>query len=426
MLQPNRFKALQDLRAKKLAEASALLNKPDATAEDRAAADAILAEGTGELAKIDAELAAFDRLHAAERTAPATGTYPATVTPRIEQDPKRGFANIGEFALAIRDFYTPGGEQDERLLIGAAPTNFHRETGSDEGRSVPPAFKQEVWEAVADGDDSLLNLVDAEPTSSNQTIIQKDETTPWGSTGVQAYWRAEGVQMSPSKLAQKEVAVPVHELYALCLATGELLQDYSRLSARLTKKSGQAIRYKLNEAIVNGTGAGQPFGWFTSTAKVTVSKETSQTADTVNATNVAKMYARLINPGQGYWFVNQDVLPQLFTMTIGDKPIWIPPTATIQNAPTGGYLFGRPVITLENCATVGDLGDIQFVNPKGYYAAVKGSSPEFAESMHLYFDYNVSAFRWIFRAGGQPYLSAAVSPAKGSSTRSHVVVLEAR
>ncbi|MCB0675015.1 MAG: hypothetical protein KDC59_23965, partial [Saprospiraceae bacterium] len=80
----------------------------------------------------------------------------------------------------------------------------------------------------------------------------------------------------------------------------------------------------------------------------------------------------------------------------------------------------------EQCATLGDLGDVQLVNPKGYYAATRQNAPAYAESIHLFFDYNIKAFRWIFRIGGQPHLSAPVTPNKGSSTRSHFVTLAAR
>lgn len=200
-----------------------------------------------------------------------------------------------------------------------------------------------------------------------------------------------------------------------------------RLSDRLTRKAGQAIRYKANEAIVNGTGSGQPLGWFTSSAKVSVAKESGQTAATVVAANVAKMYARVINPGQAVWYINQDVLPQLLTMTLGNNSVWTPPATGFTNAP-GGFLLGRPVQFLENCQTVGTQGDIQLVNPRGYYAITKGGgeSIEFAESMHLFFDYNIDAFRWIFRLNGQPFASAPVTPAKGSTTRSHFVVLDTR
>lgn len=348
-----------------------------------------------------------------------------SVRERIDEDPKHGFKNLAEFALAVKAAASPGGRVDERLLIGAAPTNYHETGGaSGEGYMVPPQMRNEIWEVVT-GDDSLLGAVETEPTSGNSVEFIKDETTPWGATGVQSYWRAEGAQMSASKLVTELETMRLHELYAFVLATGELLADAPRLNARLTRKSGLAIRYKLNEAIVNGTGAGQPLGWFTSGAKVSVAKESGQAAATVVAANVAKMYARVMNPGTATWYINQDVLPQLLTMTLGNNSVWTPPATGFQNAP-GGFLFGRPVQFLENCQTLGTQGDIQLVNPKGYYAITKSSGIEFAESMHLFFDYNINAFRWIFRANGQPFLSAPVSPAKGTATRSHFVVLDTR
>lgn len=341
-------------------------------------------------------------------------------------DPRRGFRSLADFALAVRHASLPGGAVDERLRIGAAPTGFNESGGtSGEGYMLPPQMRQEIWEAVNELD-SLLAEVDSEPTASNSVTFNKDETTPWGATGVLAYWRSEGSQMTNSKLSTDGELMKLHELYALVLATEELLSDAPRLSNRLTSKAALAIRYKANEAIVNGTGSGQPLGWFTSSAKVSVAKESGQAAATVVAANVAKMYARVINPGMANWYINQDVLPQLLTMTLGNNSVYVPPATGFQNAP-GGFLFGRPVKFLENCQTLGTQGDIQLVNPKGYYAIRKtNTDPEFAESIHLYFDYNIRAFRWIFRLNGQPYLSAAISPAKGSTTRSHFVVLDTR
>jgi HK97 family phage major capsid protein len=419
------YKALLQKQADLISEQKSIVTAVEArepmqyTDAERQRDDAIVAE----LGTVRADLAREEARRQFERAAPASEIVGGHN--RIEDDPKRGFAHLGEFALAVKNAYSPGGVPDDRLRFGAAPTNYHKETGSDEGRMVPPAFKAEIFEAVTSGVDSLLAAVDTEPTSSNAVEILADESTPWGATGVQAYWRSEGQQMNASKLATAGQQVRLHELYAFVLATGEILQDAARLGDRLARKSALAIQYKANEAIVNGTGAGQPLGWFTSAAKVSVAKESGQAADTVVAANVAKMYARVISPGKAIWYINQDTLPQLLTMTLGNNSVYVPPASGFQNAP-GGFLFGRPVQFLENCPTVGDQGDIQLVNPKGYYATVKGSAPEFAESMHLFFDYNVSAFRWIFRLGGQPYLSAAISPAKGSVTRSHVVVLDAR
>ena len=344
---------------------------------------------------------------------------------RREDDPNHGFRNMADFALAVRQASRPGGHVDERLLIGAAPSGQMQSQGSaGEGHLTPPAMREEIWELVfADG--NLVDEVDSEPTNRSSVTLTADESTPWGSTGVQAYWRSQSDQMTASKTAQDGRIVKLHELYAFVLAEEELLEDAPRLNDRLTRKSAQAINFKINEAFHDGTGAGQPLGWMESGALVTVAKESGQAADTVVAANIAKMYARLINPGMAVWFVNQDVLPQLMTMTLGNQPIWTPPATGFVNAP-GGVLLGRPVRFSEQCATLGDLGDVQFVNPKGYYAATRQNAPAYAESIHLFFDYNIKAFRWIFRIGGQPHLSAPVTPNKGSSTRSHFVTLAAR
>ena len=89
-------------------------------------------------------------------------------------------------------------------------------------------------------------------------------------------------------------------------------------------------------------------------------------------------------------------------------------------------MLGRPVIFTEHNKTVGDKGDIVFADPKGYYAPIKNGGVKFAQSMHLFFDYDVEAFRWTFRMGGQPFLSGPVSSANGSNTKSHFVTLAAR
>lgn len=232
--------------------------------------------------------------------------------------------------------------------------------------------------------------------------------------------------MSPTKLVTDPRSVPLHELYVLALATEEMRDDAPRLADRITRKAALALQWKISDSIVYGTGAGQPLGWFNSPARVSVAKESGQAADTIVADNVLKMASRLlVMPGdRPVWLANRDTLPELATMTIGDQPAWIG-AGMLQNAP-GGQLLGYPVIFTEHAKTVGDQGDLQLVNPRGYYAARRTASPQFASSIHLFFDYAVETFRWMFRFGGQPYLSAPMSPANGASSKSHFVVLDAR
>jgi HK97 family phage major capsid protein len=426
------MKKLAELKAKReaaKAQALALLNAAAAdgdrvlTAEEQARYDSCKAEvdaAGAEIAALEAQAAARREMEAVPTGSPALSVQVGDLNPATTG----GFKGLGEFAMAVRNATVPGGARDPRLM--AAPTNVHQGGASTgEGYEVPAQFRDAIFEVVTEMDE-FGPLVDEEPTEARRVDSIADETTPWGASGVQAYWRGEGTQMNASKLTTEPRSVALHELHAFVTATEELLEDAPRLNARLTKKSGAAIAWKKNAAMVYGSGAGQPLGWMTSAALVTVAKESGQAADTIVAENVLKMFARLLSimGGKPVWLANSDCLPQLMTMKVGDTPIWMPPNGLI-DAP-GGVLLGRPVMLTEHAKTVGDLGDLQLINPKGYYALRRESGFRYAESIHLYFDYAVKAFRWTTRFGGQPHLSAPVTPASGANTKSHFVALAAR
>lgn len=413
-------------------EYNTLNAKADRSAED----DARLTALDTELNALEADVADLDAKIEAEERQARRGAVFATAPQRPagsgartanEPDPVAtgGFRNLAEFSLSVRNA-TVNHTLDPRLA--ALPGNTHENGGSSgEGYMVPAEFRAQVNELVFNGLD-LLNLVSPEPTSSNVVQTLRDESTPWGATGVQANWRAEGSQMSPSKLATKGDNVTLHELYAFVVATDELLSDAPRLNDRLTRQAARAIRWKASDAIMWGDGVGKPLGFMNSAAKIDVAKESGQAADTIVALNVAKQFSRLLpgNVAGSVWLANPDTLPQLMTMTISNQPIWTPPNAGFANAP-GGFLLGRPILLSEHADTVGDVGDIVLFDPDGYYAVTKqGGGIDFASSMHLYFDYGAQAFRWTFRLGGQPHMSAPVTPPRSAATKSHFVALAAR
>ncbi len=432
----NRYKALLDERAGLIAEDKAIFETAekdgrDLTDDEKRRDDEI----NSRLEAIKGELAREERRREWERTVepvrdPQGQARARGLTPLDGPDPKGGFAHLADFALAVVQACRPGGRVDDRLLAlqyGAAPSDFHQETGTAEGYLVPAEFRRAIWELVFNGDD-ILGMVSPEPTASNAVELEADESTPWGAAGVTAKWRAEASQMVAQRIDPVEPRlVKLHELYAFVTASDELLRDAPRMNARLTTKAGAAIRWKASEAIINGTGAGQPLGWMRSAALVVVAKEDAQAADTIVTDNVTKMYTRLLDTpgGRPRWLANRDIVPQLMKLTIGDQPMWTPPVAGLREAP-GGFLLGLPIQWSEHAETLGTKGDLQLIDPVGYYATQREDGPQFASSIHLYFDYGLQAFRWTFRFGGQPYLSAPVSPAKGANTRSHFVVLEDR
>lgn len=442
----------------------------------------IFATAETELEGVNAEIVQEERFIEADRAVAAAnppGTAPADpdqaaaragqasvgihVRDRVEDDPMRGFVDMADFACAVRMVNMPSSAAflDPRLKvmwsgaggppIGAeavanaamagmgpnrlradAPPSQMQEAHTTEGYEVPPQIRTQIFELLF-MEGTLLDAVSPEPTSSNSVEIVADETTPWGATGVQARWRSEATKMTPSELETKMEIVKLHELYAFVLATEELLADAPRLNDRLLRKAAQAIRWRASESLVTGTGAGQPLGWLSPNyaGAITVNKEGSQPADTIVPANVLKMLSVLLTDGadlaQIFWLANRDTLPQIAVMTIGDQPVWTPPNQGLKGSPTGA-LLGHPIIFSEHAETIGDKGDLQLINAAGYFSAVKGGPAnglQFATSIHLFFDYNIMAFRWIFRLAGQPFLSTPMVPEKGQN-KAHMVFLEER
>ncbi len=113
-------------------------------------------------------------------------------------------------------------------------------------------------------------------------------------------------------------------------------------------------------------------------------------------------------------------------MTHGNVPAWMPLSAGLRTDPNG-LILGVQNWFMEHAAALGAEGDICLINPAGYYLCTKaGGGIDFASSIHLYFDQAKTAFRWTARMGGEPLLSAPVSPAKGNATKAHFVTLAAR
>ena len=343
-----------------------------------------------------------------------------------------GFRNFGEFALAVRGGRM-GAKLDPRLsrLQGAAATYGAEGVGADGGYAIPPDFRTTILKKVQ-SEESLLSYTDQITTASNEIILPVDETTPWQTTGgITTQWIGEGVAATPTKPALQGFALRANKLMALVPITDELLADASTIDSYLAGKVPDKITSTLNGAILTGTGAGQPVGLIGAASVVSQAAEGGQTAGTVVFNNVTKMWSRIYAPlrSQGVWLINQDIEPQLFALSVsgtapGQWPAYLPPGG-LSNSPYGS-LFGRPVIYSEFCSPVGTPGDIIFANLQQYVTVVKAGGIRSDISVHLYFDQDVSAFRFILRVGGAPWWKASMVRAKSALPLSWAVTLAAR
>ena len=190
------------------------------------------------------------------------------------------------------------------------------------------------------------------------------------------------------------------------------------------------MTFKLDDAIFNGTGKGQPLGIVNSSALISVAKETGQVADTVVWENIVKMWGRIAIGSRlkSAWYINSEVEAQLMTMTqivgTGGVPVYLP--AGGASASPYGALLGRPVIPVEQCPKLGDAGDIILADMSDYIGIDKGGL-ETDTSIHVQFLYDEQVFRFRYRFNGCPYTNSAVTTYKNaSSTISPYVTLGAR
>lgn len=431
-------KHLRELQARKttlVKEARALTDR--AASENRDLTDEEVSAFDALRVRIDATSSAIDReaaLIADEARIGIQSAIGPIVTDQREADPRRGFGSLGEFMQAVYQADKPGQSIDSRLLLGgigaAAPSTYGNEAaGQDGGFLVPPQFSQEIFK-LSLGEDSLLPLTDNVEISGNSMAFPKDETTPWGTNGIRAYWQGEAATALPTKPVLGLATLRLKKLMALVPTTDELLDDANALTSYLPEKVALSIRWKANESILFGAGNGIPVGCMNSAAIVTVAKESGQATQTLVTQNLAKMIARL-PPGSfthAVWIVNNDVLPALFTLTLGNYPIYLPigqSVGGIQISPYG-TLLGRPVFVSQHANTFSSQGDVLLVDLSYYQTITKAGGMQTATSMHLYFDADLTAFRTTFRMDGQSKILNPIAPAKGSATLSPYIQLGAR
>jgi len=345
-----------------------------------------------------------------------------------------GWKSFGDFASAVHSACTNRGT-DSRLQ-NAATTYGSEGVGADGGFVVPPEFRAGIMQKVT-AEDSLLSRCDPLETSGYAITVPKDETAPWGTAGIQAYWDGEAATLTQKKPALENVTIRTNKLTCLVPVTDELLEDGPALGSYIQTRAPNVIDFKVTDAIINGSGAGQPLGILNSPSTVSQAAEGSQAAGTLHGLNIVKMWARMPAAWRAtaVWLIHPDIEPLLMSAGLqvgnpaqstftGGQLIYMPPGG-ISGSPYG-TLLGKPVLPYQSCKAPGTVGDIIFASMGQYAALQKAGGLKADSSIHLYFDQDLTAFRFRFRLGGQPWWSTAISALNGSTTYGPFVTLAAR
>ncbi len=249
--------------------------------------------------------------------------------------------------------------------------------------------------------------------------------------GVRVYTDIELAAMTQSKTKLTKIRVEPKRLTGLYYASDEILKNAPLLQGEMSALFNEEFSFKGQDLVINGTGAGEALGVLAAPCLVTVSKETGQVAKTIVFENLVKMKARMMLRSRKslLWVANQDIEPQLYYLQLpvglagSAVPAYIP--SSDQTSGAAGMLLGVPIVFVEQCATLGTVGDIVLADWSTYWAANKGGV-ESANSIHLKFDYNQTTFRFVTWFDGQPRLKSAITPYKGTDTVSPFVALATR
>jgi len=370
----------------------------------------------------------------AAKPQPAEPAHRAVINPG-RRDVNSIFPTLGEQMLAIRNAGI-GQRVDPRLYDVRAATGLSEAVGADGGFMLQPNFAAMIMEdAFQTGRlASLCRRMTISGNSNSMKIPAVDETSRATTRhgGTVAYWIDEAAEKTATQPKIRRLELNLNKLVVLIYATDELLSDAAAMESFIRMSAGHEIGFQIDDSLINGTGVGRPLGILNAGCLVSQAKEAGQAADTVIYENVIKMWSRLFASSQtsAVWLINSNVFPSLATMSLsvgtGGSAVWLP-AGGASGSPYSS-LMGRPVMPIEQCASVGTVGDIflaDFAN--GYILAEKGGL-QADMSIHVRFIYDESVFRFVIRLDGQPVRASALTPYKGGAswTQSHFVALASR
>jgi HK97 family phage major capsid protein len=255
----------------------------------------------------------------------------------------------------------------------------------------------------------------------NETSRQ--DGSRWG--GALSYWAGEAASISSTLPRWRRVEYSAKKLISLVYVTRELLADAALLEGHVKRVYSLESAWKLDYAILFGTGTGTPLGVVNAPATISVAKESTQASGTILKENIVNMWKQLPAPSRrkAIWIVSEDAEGQFdaFDLTNTQAGFWWPAG---WNGSSWPLLKGRPAITVEQAAALGSVGDVTLAD-LDFYTIIDGGMRT-AISVDAAFISDQVVLRFITRIDGRPTISEAVTSYRGSTTRSPFVTLALR
>jgi len=323
------------------------------------------------------------------------------------------FKTFGEFLRAAK--YQPADARLKALSEG---------TDSAGGFFVPPEFKATLL-ALSLERSVVRPYATVIPMSRDTLNIPKIVDTSHASHlfgGIVAYWTEEAGSKTASDPKFGQVKLIPKKLTGYTYASDELLEDSAiALEALLTQQFGAAIGWYEDLAFLRGSGVGQPLGIFNSGAVLLPTRATATTVALVDLANImARMYPDSLYGPNTIWILSPAVMAQLIQLQT-TVVSWMPQSAgASQRIPA--TILGMPFMVTEKVPTLGTTGDIGLYD-LSYYLIGDRKDLRVDSSTHVRFTTDETAWRFVERVDGQPWVDSAFTPYNGGATLSPFVQL---
>ena len=409
----------------KRAEAETLLIKAQVSDEDEAKATALLDESK----KLRARAAKI-----AEVRGMASDVPPLDDIQAKREKEGKPFAFLGEQLKAVANAAGTNAQVDRRLFQVKAQLGLNEGVPAEGGFLVQTDFSSDLLTRTYETGilASRADRVGIGARSNGIAVNAINETSRatgsrWG--GIRGYWLNEAGTKTSSMPEFRRIRLDLEKLVGLLYATDELLDDAVALGNIINTGFPEEFGWLMDDAIYRGIGAGMPLGVVGHPATIVVLGEAGQVATEILPENIRKMWSRMWARSRpnSVWVINQDVEPALHgmvqTVGVGGVPVYMP--AGGLSASPFATLYGRPVLPIEQASTLGTVGDIALVDVSQYMIIDKDGM-QTAQSIHVAFTTDQTAFRFVYRVNGQPKWNTVLTPANSTQTLSPYVMLATR
>ncbi|MBU8911310.1 MAG: phage major capsid protein [Desulfobacterales bacterium] len=310
-------------------------------------------------------------------------------------------------------------ESEEKALTTYANVG----TATAGGNTVDREFLREIVRVGVDDSPILSRVRKFTITNGQSIVIPTSESTPWRSSGkgITAYWLAEAGEKTEASPVFGQVTMVLEKLITFTPVTDELLEDSAvDMAAFIRDDAGQKINGKLLQAIItDGSTSANVKPMLTAPCHLTTQRAT---AGSIEFTDIVTMMSQILpssyQNGDVVWLATPKAKTAIYAMT-DDAGRYVFMPNGVSGAPDN-TLMGLPYIETHYCKNLGVKGDLFLVDLKEYYLAQKSIKSD--ESIHFYFQNDVTVFRTVSRWAGQMWLSDdIVGP--DSQAYSHVSIL---